>query len=329
MKNNSNRHTVWMDSEMWDMVEKHYLRDNCTRKNEYIEKAIQFYSGCLDAEGADEYLPRVLAEVLEGKLSALGGRIGRLLFKPGVEQDMNANILAALAEVNLDAVDHLLGQCVQRRKGELVALLWDDLDIRNRTIFVNKQYIKNPSGKLTLCLKRSIELLNRIAFRFCAKHDVGRFPRPTSDPVFLHDLLYGDHRPFAHDGTVVHVLVQHHIDQMLRRALYGQGLLADDHMVHAVNHLRTYIQNRHILCARHSVGDFAKAGSNLFGEVTGLYLGQFPTSCFYVQHSVLLSAFRLRTNFSKTGGEPKPAPRLLMRLLSVSQPFSLYVKVIT
>ena len=116
MNDNSKRHTVWMDSETWDMVEKHYRGDNCTRKNEYIEKAIQFYSGYLDVEHADEYLPCVLSDVLEGKLSALGGRIGRLLFKLAVEQDMNANILAALAEVDLDTVDHLRGQCVQRVK---------------------------------------------------------------------------------------------------------------------------------------------------------------------------------------------------------------------
>ena len=116
MANTKDRHTVWMDSETWDMVEKHYHRDNCTRKNEYIKKAVQFYSGYLDAEGAGEYLPRVLSDVLEGKLGALGSRIGRLLFKLAVEQDMNANILAALAEVDLDDVDHLRGQSVQRVK---------------------------------------------------------------------------------------------------------------------------------------------------------------------------------------------------------------------
>ena len=116
MNDNSKRHTVWMDSETWDMVEKHYRGDNCTHKNEYIKKAVQFYSGYLDAERADEYLPRVLSDVLEGKLGALGGRIGRLLFKLAVEQDMNANILAALAEVDLDTVEHLRGQCVQNVK---------------------------------------------------------------------------------------------------------------------------------------------------------------------------------------------------------------------
>ena len=116
MKNEKDRHTVWLEPTVWDMVESHYHKDNCTRKNEYIEKAILFYSGYLDAEGADEYLPRVLSDVLEGKLSALGSRIGRLLFKLAVEQDMNANILAALAEVDLDDVEHLRGQSVQRVK---------------------------------------------------------------------------------------------------------------------------------------------------------------------------------------------------------------------
>ena len=116
MKDKKDRHTIWLEPEVWDMVERHYHKDNCSTKNEYIKKAVQFYSGYLDAAGADEYLPRILSDVLEGKLSALGGRIGRLLFKLAVEQDMNANILAALAEVDLDTVDYLRGQCVQRVK---------------------------------------------------------------------------------------------------------------------------------------------------------------------------------------------------------------------
>ena len=116
MADKKDRHTVWLEPEVWDMVESHYHKDNCSTKNEYIKRAVQFYSGYLDAESAGEYLPRVLSNVLESKLSALGGRIGRLLFKLAVEQDMNANILAALAEVDLDAVDHLRGQCVQNVK---------------------------------------------------------------------------------------------------------------------------------------------------------------------------------------------------------------------
>ena len=116
MKDEKDRHTVWMKSETWDMVECHYRGDNCSTKNEYIEKAIRFYSGYLDAAGADEYLPRVLSDVLEGKLGALGSRVGRLLFKLAVEQDITSNILADLVEADLDDVEHLRGQCVRRVK---------------------------------------------------------------------------------------------------------------------------------------------------------------------------------------------------------------------
>ena len=116
MKDPKDRHTVWMKPDTWDMVEHHYREDNCSTKNEYIEKAIRFYSGYLDTAGADEYLPRVLSEVLEGKLSALGSRIGHLLFKLAVEQDLVANILAAIGEYNLDAMEHTRGQCIQRVK---------------------------------------------------------------------------------------------------------------------------------------------------------------------------------------------------------------------
>ena len=126
MKDKKDRHTVWLEPEVWDMVESHYRKDNCSTKNEYIKKAVQFYSGYLDAAGTDEYLPRVLSDVLEGKLGALGGRIGRLLFKLAVEQDMNANILAALAEVDLDTVDRLRGQCVQNVKHTNGEVSFDD-----------------------------------------------------------------------------------------------------------------------------------------------------------------------------------------------------------
>lgn len=116
MKDKKDRHTVWLEPAAWDMVGDHYRIDNCSTKNEYIAKAIRFYSGYLDAESASEYLPRVLSDMLESKLSALGSRIGRLLFKLAVEQDLNANILAALGEFNLDAVEHLRGQCVHHVK---------------------------------------------------------------------------------------------------------------------------------------------------------------------------------------------------------------------
>ena len=116
MDENRHRHTVWMDDNVWDQVEAHYQRDNCTTKNEFIEKAIRFYSGYLDTEHAEEYLPRVLSDVLEGKLGAFGKRMGHLLFKQAVDQDLMANLLASDTNVDLDTMQKLRVRCVKNVK---------------------------------------------------------------------------------------------------------------------------------------------------------------------------------------------------------------------
>ena len=116
MTNDNERHTVWMAPEVWAMVEKHYHEDNCTKKNEYIAKAIRFYSGYLDTKNADSYLPRVLSDVLEGKLGALGRRIGRMLFKLAVEMSMMMNVLASEVDVSPEALERLRGRCIQEVK---------------------------------------------------------------------------------------------------------------------------------------------------------------------------------------------------------------------
>lgn len=113
MNEDKKRHTVWLTSDAWSQVETSYTKDNCTTKNEYIEKAIRFYTGYLSIQNAASYLPRVLADVLDGKLGALGTRIGKLLFKLVVEQDMIANITAAVNEVHLDDVERLRARCIR------------------------------------------------------------------------------------------------------------------------------------------------------------------------------------------------------------------------
>ena len=113
MNEDKKRHTVWLTPDAWSQVESSYTKDNCTTKNEYIEKAIRFYTGYLNTQNAASYLPRVLADVLDGKLGALGTRIGKLLFKLVVEQDMIANITAAVNEVHLDDVERLRARCIK------------------------------------------------------------------------------------------------------------------------------------------------------------------------------------------------------------------------
>ena len=116
MDENRHRHTVWMDDDVWDQVESHYQRDNCTTKNEFIEKAVRFYSGYLDAESAAAYLLRALSDVLEGKLNAFGKRMGHLLFKLSVDQSLMGNILAADIEIDPDQLRKARVRCVKEVK---------------------------------------------------------------------------------------------------------------------------------------------------------------------------------------------------------------------
>ncbi|WP_204791693.1 hypothetical protein [Oscillibacter sp. CU971] len=132
MNEDKKRHTVWLTSDAWSQVETSYTKDNCTTKNEYIEKAIRFYTGYLNTQNAASYLPRVLADVLEGKLGALGTRIGKLLFKLAVEQDMIANITAAVNEVHLDDLERLRARCMKEiRKTNGVIDLEDAVRYQN------------------------------------------------------------------------------------------------------------------------------------------------------------------------------------------------------
>ena len=110
------RHTIWLTDEAWNEVKRHYREDNCSVQNEYIEKAIRFYSRYLDTQNAGAYLPRILSDVLEGKLSALGNRMGRLLFKLAVEPNVSSNIIASLADIDLDDMEKLRSRCVREVK---------------------------------------------------------------------------------------------------------------------------------------------------------------------------------------------------------------------
>lgn len=77
--------TFWVSPETKRLVEDHYQADNCRSRTEFIETAIRFYVGYLNTQHAESYLPRILADVLEGKLTSLGDRMGSLLFKLAVE----------------------------------------------------------------------------------------------------------------------------------------------------------------------------------------------------------------------------------------------------
>ena len=87
------RHTLFMSKRAWKSVEDNYKQDGCGTKNEFIEKAVHFYCGYLAADDASEYLPTVLSAVLLSSLESMKVKLGRLLFKQAVENNITSQLI--------------------------------------------------------------------------------------------------------------------------------------------------------------------------------------------------------------------------------------------
>ena len=116
MTEGKSRHTVWLAHDAWAKVENHYRADNCSTKNEFIEKAIRFYAGYLDADEDSSFLPAALSRELDGKLSTLAKRVGRMLFKLAVDQNMMYHLISALTTADLDVLQKLRTKCIREVK---------------------------------------------------------------------------------------------------------------------------------------------------------------------------------------------------------------------
>ena len=89
---------------------------NCKVRNEFIEKAIEFYSGYVPAEVHSEILSDVITESMEGIAKSLENRFGRLLFKTAVEMAKLEQMLASINEMDDETIERLHKCCVDEVK---------------------------------------------------------------------------------------------------------------------------------------------------------------------------------------------------------------------
>lgn len=107
------RHTIWLNDEVWESLLHNYKADNCSTQNEFVEKALRFYIGYLNTKNASSYLPSVLSDVLIGTVDNLGHRIGTLLYKMAIEQNLCNHILAADTDMDRRDYELLRGRSVR------------------------------------------------------------------------------------------------------------------------------------------------------------------------------------------------------------------------
>jgi len=99
MSKEENRLNFRMSPETAEKLEHWYRQDGCRSKNEFLERAVNYYADHL-AAGTSTMLPRAVQSAIDGRLQLLEQRLSSLLFKQAVELDMGLSLLAEC--VNLD-----------------------------------------------------------------------------------------------------------------------------------------------------------------------------------------------------------------------------------
>lgn len=107
------KHAFWLTSETKDLVEQVYAADNCKSQSEFVEKAIQFYAGYLNTKNASAFLPEVLSTILIGIMDDFAQRMGRMLYKLSVEQNLCNHILTADTDMDQRTYQLMRGRSVR------------------------------------------------------------------------------------------------------------------------------------------------------------------------------------------------------------------------
>lgn len=76
---NKDRLALRMNSATKQKIEQWYAADNCRSKNEFVEKAVNFYADYL-AAGFCTTLPKSIVSAIDGRLSVFEDRMARLLY---------------------------------------------------------------------------------------------------------------------------------------------------------------------------------------------------------------------------------------------------------
>ena len=103
---------LWIYPSTEEQINKIFESDNCKSPSEFIEKAVKFYIGFLNAEGNVSYLaPRITSSV-DAVVHGSEKRINRNLFKIAVELGKLCHMIAAANEVDEDTLRELHAMCV-------------------------------------------------------------------------------------------------------------------------------------------------------------------------------------------------------------------------
>ena len=107
---------LWARPGTLELVKSTYKKADCRTQSEFIEKAIQYYVGRINADNDASYLPNAFLSNMRSIVYESDHRENKLLFKLAVEMSIMMNILAFQFEIDDLSLARLRGECVKEVK---------------------------------------------------------------------------------------------------------------------------------------------------------------------------------------------------------------------
>lgn len=116
MEEKNNRITIRLKDETLKKCIEGMGITGCTVRNEFIEKAIEFYSGYVSSQIHTDFLASEILKAMEGIVKTSENRTARLLFKIAVEMAKLENMLASISDLDEETLRLLHIRCVNEVK---------------------------------------------------------------------------------------------------------------------------------------------------------------------------------------------------------------------
>ena len=107
---------LYLPPDLRAEAEEHCQKDGSHSLTAFIEKAVRFYLGYLDAQDAGIFLPAAIRSCIDGRLGTMENRMALLLYKLAVENDMTMSMMAEALQVSEEYVREQRARSVQNVK---------------------------------------------------------------------------------------------------------------------------------------------------------------------------------------------------------------------
>lgn len=107
MQNKRIKTGIMMNKKIIETCDKNLYKANVSSRNDFVEKAVIFYSGFLNTNENSDYLNMVIHNTLNDSIDLLEEELSRSLFKLSVEINILNSIISSLYEIDPEILNTL------------------------------------------------------------------------------------------------------------------------------------------------------------------------------------------------------------------------------